>query len=368
MPLKQLAEGPPVPTGVLWSSETQSLVQRGVVLPCVSNYLLPGVFGIDAADLALSWASQSKSPLSDADNSSLARVAQFVTVRENSAREARLAFHDLLKGSLLAQAKDEPGVDKEYVYGLIDDTDRRQATSFSEIARNLGYPRFPDPSRNPLRLLAELPLPMYLTTSQHTFLEVALAQTGSKHPVSEIFYWDASQDSIGSIFEREPNYQPTVDRPLVYHLFGIDTYPESMVLSEDDYVSILIRLCELKRDVKVGESGRDISSGVKFDLPSDIKRALSGFGLLLLGYNVGDWDFRVLFRWLVRYIRDSREGQYAPKAVCMQLHPDTAAGDPEKQAKIEQYLIDFFAQKDFRVYWGDPETCVWELWSRWKRS
>ena len=37
---------------------------------------------------------------------------------------------------------------------------------------------------NPLRLLAEMPLRIYLTTCQHEFIETALAQTGRKDPVS----------------------------------------------------------------------------------------------------------------------------------------------------------------------------------------
>ena len=34
-----------------------------------------------------------------------------------------------------------------------------------------------------------MPLPIYITTSHHQFLETALAQTQNKKPVSEIFYW-----------------------------------------------------------------------------------------------------------------------------------------------------------------------------------
>jgi hypothetical protein len=366
MPLRRLEVRQPV-TGALWASETKSLIDRGAVLPFVSNYLLPTIFSTDPTDVALTWAEDVKSPLSEQDNRNLARVAQYYSVEVNSVRRARVEYHRELKGYLLALAKDDPAVDAEYVESLVQDPERVQANSFSELARNLGYPRFTDPTRNPLRLLAEMPLPIYVTTCQHTFLQAALAQTGSKRPETEIFYWDDSLQNIPSIFEREPDYRPSVDRPLVYHLFGVDSYPESLVLSEDDYVSILMRLSELKREVKVSDYGRGGPGIAKYDIPSDIKTALSGSGLLLLGYNIDDWDFRVLFRWLVRYIGPSREGRSAPEAFCMQMRPHNVGKD-EQDRHIEDYLKNYFGQKSFSVYWGDPETCVYDLWSRWKRT
>jgi hypothetical protein len=348
--------------GSLWSPETQSLIDRGAVLPVISNYLLPGIFVSDPADLATAWAEDITSPLPERDNRELARVAQFFSVKAGGVRKARVEYHNAVKRYLVALAKADPSADAEYVEGLIADPAALEAVSLSEIARNLGYPRFEDPARNPMRLLAELPLPIYLTTCHHTFLEVALAQTGHKEPVTEIFYWDDAQRNIPSIYEREPEYRPSVERPLVYHLFGVDTYPDSIVLSEDDYVSVLMRLSELKRDVKVSDAGPGGIGSSKLDIPSEIKAKLSGDGLLMLGYNVNDWDFRVLFRWLARYTGPSREGLGAPDAVCLQVRPVQG-----QDQRIQEYLTQFFEQKRFKVYWGDPETCVYELWSRWKR-
>ena len=72
---------------------------------------------------------------------------------------------------------------------------------FSAIARELGYPRFKRATANPFRMLAEMPLPIYITTSHHEFLEFALAQTQNKRPVSEIFYWGEHLERIPSVFD-----------------------------------------------------------------------------------------------------------------------------------------------------------------------
>jgi SIR2-like protein len=366
MPLRPLA-APPRNEGVLWASETTSLLERGAVLPFVSNYLLPSIFGVSAGELASAWAEAIGSPLSTQDNTDLAKVAQYCSVRSKSVRKARVEYHSVIKSFLLNQAHDDQQADQDYVHELTDSPERLEAASFSQIARDLGYPNTPDPRRDPMRLLADLPLPMYITTGQHTFLEAALENT-NKHPVTEIFYWDEPQDTIPSVFQTQPEYRPSAERPLVYHLFGVDTYPESLVLSEDDYVTILMRLSELKREVKVSDAAGGGSLGAKRDIPSDMKTALSGSGLLLLGYDIHSWEFRVLFRWLMRYIGASREGRSAPDAFCMQLPPSQEPRSAEKNQQVQDFLTQFFEQRNFSVYWGDLQNCVYELWSRWNQS
>jgi hypothetical protein len=368
VPLKELPRIPQS-SGSLWSADTRGMLERGAILPVISNYLLPRIFGGEAGDVAATWAEAMQSPLAEQENRDLARLAQFHGVDVGSHWQARQDYHTLLKRYLLGVARESPADgDVEYADDLLGDGTRFEAASLSDIARDLGYPRFEDPTRNPMRLLAELPLPVYLTTGQHSFLELALQLTGFKQPVTEIFYWDTAQHTIPSVYDREPDYQPSVERPLVYHLFGVDEYPSSMVLTEDDYISVLMRLSELKRDVKVGDSGRGGTGSSKLDLPAQLKTKLSGDGLLLLGYNVHDWDFRVLFRWLAGYIGDSRAGRSAPHAFCLQVRPTGQPGRNGEAGKVEEYLRKFFEQKSFTVYWGDTESCVHDLWSRWKRG
>ena len=80
----------------------------------------------------------------------------------------------------------------------------------------------------------------------------------------------------------DPAYAPTPANPLVYHLHGRLALPESLVLTEDDYLDFLVAIA---RDTAL--------------LPHQIQRALAGTSLLFVGYRLADWDFRVIHRGLV---------------------------------------------------------------------
>ena len=241
------------------------------------------------------------------------------------------------------------------------------AKPFSEIARDLGYPRFERVEANPFRLLAEMPLPIYITTSHHQFLEYALAQTQNKNPVSEIFYWGDHLESIPSIFDERPDWEPSVKQPLVYHLYGLDKYPESMALTEDDFLDLLDKLVELRYQVKLAETAGQGVLRRRHDLPAPVRMALSGTALLTLGYSVLTWEFRVLFRGLIRSSGESRRNRNAPEGICMQIKPgelDAIQGDAEE---ISKYLEEYFKGVYFRIYWGSVESCVRELNDVWRR-
>src|SRR5262249_8052957 len=85
---------------------------------------------------------------------------------------------------------------------------------------------------DPHRVLAELPFPIYLTTNPDHLLIDALREA-KKNPVVDVCPWTEWVDRSTSIFAREPNFSPTVDRPLVYHLFGRLEDPDSLVLTEE---------------------------------------------------------------------------------------------------------------------------------------
>ena len=100
-------------------------------------------------------------------------------------------------------------------------------------------------------------------------------------------------------------------------------------------------------------------------LPAPIKIAVAGRSLLLLGYNIYDWDFRVLFRGLIQSTRDARVGNTnIPRSISIQLPPQTSTIDEEKlrQRRVQDYLRSFFKLSKFDVYWGTLEQCVDELW------
>jgi len=58
----------------------------------------------------------------------------------------------------------------------------------------------------------------------------------------EICRWQDILQHVESIFEKEPGYRPTPANPLVFHLHGALDVSESLVLTEDDYLTFLANM------------------------------------------------------------------------------------------------------------------------------
>jgi hypothetical protein len=358
------------PTATAFWPDTRDRVAQGRITPFISNYMSAALFGIPRGQLAAQWAKDIGSPFGPADNREIAHVAQYYAVKHDNRLEAKQNYLNMLTDYLLGTASQDASVDQKLVQDLLAGFEQCGSCEkpFSDIARDLGYPRFEQVQDSPFRLLAEMPLPLYITTSHHQFLEYALAQTQNKEPVSEIFYWDDNLDKIPSVFDKKPNWEPTVQQPLVYHLYGLDRYPESMALTEDDFLDLLDKLVELRYQVKLADTAIAGSARRRRDLPAPVRTALSGTALLTLGYNVLTWEFRVLFRGLIRPGDNSRRNRNAPEGICMQIKPgdlDAIEGDADG---LRSYLEEYFKGVYFRVFWGSVNDCVRELYDLWRVS
>jgi hypothetical protein len=138
----------------------------------------------------------------------------------------------------------------------------------------------------------------------------------------------------------------THESPLVYHLFGRLQVPESLVLTEDDYFDYLIGMT--KRD--------DI-------IPPAVVRAWNDNALLFLGFQVDDWNFRVLFRSIMN--QEGRARRKKKPHVAVQIDPeDGGSVDP---FRARQYLERYFQDEDVNIYWGSTEEFISELWRRWQQ-
>lgn len=212
-----------------------------------------------------------------------------------------------------------------------------------EWFRALGSPDFSKPDE-PHGVLADLPLPIYITTNYDDFMVRALKSRG-KEPVREFCRWDASEE--GGESESEYEFDPSPEKPLVYHLHGIIEDEHSMVLTEDDYLDFMVRMLERTGDKRS-------------PIPNRIKAAFRNTSLLFIGYGFGDWDFRVLFRSVKIYVRPSAE----MKHVSVQFIGDDADQASETE-KARRYLSGYFDKSDIRVYWGDCRKFAAELRKRW---
>ncbi|MBV8075221.1 MAG: SIR2 family protein, partial [Planctomycetaceae bacterium] len=201
-------------------------------------------------------------------------------------------------------------------------------------------------SVDPHRLLAALPFPIYLTTNPDCLLVEALREV-DKQPEVGLCPWSEKIDWSDSVFVRDPDFRPSVDRPLVYYLFGRLDDPRSLVLTEDDYFDYLIGLTRNNELI-----------------PAVVRRALVDTALLFLGFRIDDWDFRVLFRSLMAQGGRQRSADYAHVAV--QIDPEDGRNlDPEG---TRRYLQRYFQDADIRIYWGHVDDFARELSERWSRN
>lgn len=93
----------------------------------------------------------------------------------------------------------------------------------------------------PYAILADLNIPVYITTNYDHLMEKALEDKGKK-PVSEFCRWnkfDSAHPIPSSLGSKNP---PTGYKPLVFHLHGDIKEPNSMVLTENDDIDFIIAL------------------------------------------------------------------------------------------------------------------------------
>ncbi|GAA3150772.1 SIR2 family NAD-dependent protein deacylase [Nonomuraea roseoviolacea] len=194
-------------------------------------------------------------------------------------------------------------------------------------------------------VLARYPLPLYVTTNYDDFMFLAL-QRARKRPVWDLCPWYAASadDWTGSPF-REPDYVPSPDRPLVFHLHGHHEEPRSIVLLEDDYLDFLVRLTQDGRHTGMSPA---LSSGGRpmTLLPSSVRAALRTKALLFVGYGLRDWTFHVLFRTLLHGLGGTQLREH----VSIQLNPD------DHPAEERRYLERHFESRRIRVLWETPRS------------
>jgi hypothetical protein len=289
--------------------------------------------------LSQAWAEKIGYPL--ADTHELARVSQFQRARSKDDEEAKVSYLEFLKEALLAYAENL-GVETK----LLDDLYAQvHESSFADLVQALGFPRYPEGHIDPLRLLARLPLPIFLTTSPHDFIERALLAE-NKHPTSLYSYWFADEASIP---DQSAEFKATVDQPLVYHLYGIEATPASIVLSEEDYFNFLVRVTQR---VDTDRS----------PIPVKLRSILAASSLILLGYRLQDWDFRVIFRGVINPEQFPTRGF----SMVLQLAPDQQF-NITNISEARKYLETYFLPKQFNVEWGDAEGFVARLWNEWNK-
>jgi SIR2-like protein len=327
-------------------------INQGIVIPIISNsFRVEEIFrdGGESAEvesdltiyeqLIAEWAGLIGYPMNDKED--LARVAQFFLVEQKDDPHARTKYLDFLKSFLLTITSEDPDYADlvERLKGQI------QEQHFSEIVHQLDYPRFPEDTEDPLRLLARLPLRIFITTSHSDFLERALEAEG-KGPHTQVCFWSGEIASARADHKPDPDFIPDIMKPLVYHLYGLEDYPQTLVLSEDDYINFLISVMQ-------------DTNNLNPIVPLALRRAIGESHLLMLGYKLSDWDFRILFRFMLNFRKD----EFSPRGLVIQLKKSEKT--IEDLDRSLDYLGRYFDRKKFDIEWSSAEAFIQKLWNDW---
>ncbi|MCI5123679.1 MAG: hypothetical protein D3925_04180 [Candidatus Electrothrix sp. AR5] len=229
-----------------WRQAVLDQLRSGKVLPIISNRFYDNLVLGGHEQLVRDYVDYYQvTPKSGHD---LQAAAQYKTVMRELAGAGdfiRREYLEFVKSRLmdLAEAEAKKSNDNNLAGLLEDEESQFDEHNFSTLATNLGYPRFDVPEKDPLLILAGFNLPVYLTTSFHGMLEQALHRAG-KQPRSMVCCWNPriTPDSETDSDPLAADYRPSVQEPLVCHLHGMDSCPESLVLSEDDHLSFLVNV------------------------------------------------------------------------------------------------------------------------------
>jgi hypothetical protein len=307
-------------------------IKRGRCTPILGPGLTDSLIG-SRREIARRWAETYSFPLAIHDRDDLPQVAQYLAVHQDE-MFPRDELGEYLKQEILRRYRD---VLPDNLRGM--DPDDLGDIPLDGLISAAGAWRRQQDAVEPHRVLAQLPLPVYITTNPGTLLPDALVAEG-KEPRVELCCWNEYVERSPSIYDDEPDYRPTVQRPLVYHLYGRIQDPDSLVLTEDDYFDFLIGVTR----------NRDL-------IPPRVSRALTDSALLFLGFHMNDWNFRVLFRSIISREGGGRRDRYAHVAV--QIDPEE--GRILEPARARRYLESYFQDADISIYWGTVEGFVQEL-------
>ncbi len=289
--------------------------------PGVTRRLLPS-----PAELARSLAAKYGYPFPDEDN--LPRVAQFVGTLDPL--RLRKEVLRLLAGGFRRW------------HGL--PVDSRSSMDLNRVLRDAGWSGLVRTSGETVihHQLADLGLPLYLTTNFDSFMTLAL-EAGGKRPRREALPWREAAHLEEPHRELDP--PPTPDEPVVLHLFGTDEDPLSMVISEDDHLDYLSRL----------------SRHHEYVLPTGVSAALARTTLLFLGYHLHELDLKVLLRGLLSHLDST---QWRRLHVAVQV--DARADEKGVSEEVQRYLEAYFGDSQIDVYWGSTQQFVADLHSHWR--
>lgn len=336
------SSGSPKPESDVWEALVNNIRNRECT-PIIGPDLVANLLG-SRHDLANKWASTYRFPMAARDRENLPQVAQFLSVQY----QRRFPRDELLRYAFKETVRQyRPFIDANVQE---EDMDDEPADEVAEALQNLfseqGRRLREQDEAEAHNVLARLPVKTFVTTNYGNMLEDALREAG-RDPVVELCRWNPYTSGLTPLQEREPRYRPSFDRPMVFKIFGELSKPQSIVLTEDDYFDFLIG-----------------ASQNKSLIPRSVRGALCETALVFLGYELDDWDFRVLFRTII-----GQEGWGRN----VDVRHVAATLDPEEGRIIEPerargYLERYFTNAKIDIFWGGSDEFLRTLHQKMPRK
>jgi hypothetical protein len=187
---------------------------------------------------------------------------------------------------------------------------RRQLVE--EIKAAVDDAKKPSPA---LRGLAELQFPLVITTNYDRLFERALADAG-KEPVVSIYSPDGLETTD------YPGPMPTVQQPFVCKIHGDVGRPDSIVVTDEDYIKFVLRM----------------SDKAPYDpVPMTFRYFFQKWTTLFVGYSLIDYNLRLLFKTL----RWRIDQAMIPDAYSVDLYPDPLIFDVwHNQQRYVQFIAE----------------------------
>jgi hypothetical protein len=161
------------------------------------------------------------------------------------------------------------------------------------LVSHLSNKKKPSPA---LRMLAALPFRIIVTTNYDRLLESALNKY-DKEPVPFVYNPSPNEPT------RDMTDDPTEQRPLLFKMHGDFHQRESIVITDEDYITFVQRM-----------SDKETSHPV----PQTVRYRMTKWPILFVGYSLRDYNLRLLFRTL-RWRLDTSN---FPKSYAIERKPD----------------------------------------------
>jgi hypothetical protein len=288
-----------------------SSIESGRCTPILGFGLLEPLLG-STREIAQRWAETYHYPLAPDEREDLPQVAQFLAISQQQ---------DFPRSELRKFLRHE--LQQRYAQDLPEEL-RTARASLDQIIKAIGAQRRAANPLDPHKVLAEQPFPIYITTMSDDLLVDALREAG-KDPQIKVCPWN-------STIARDPlpdDYDPSPQRPLVYYLFGRLREPDSLVITEDDFFDYLTGFAHNKQWI-----------------PEVVRSGLVNAALLFLGFQLDSWDFRILYRSIIKQEGYQLRGRYA--SVAAQIDPEgSRLLEPERARK---YLEQYFQGANISIY------------------